>query len=509
MASVFDMYYDLEEAAGSPDPMVQRYIPIAAGTCLELFYRQVGRYRFNPKMYQHTPFDLRVTAADIPEVARTMARLDPADLFWADRAVQSVDDMRSIQSELHMESVFKGDPQLLDATHYLYHIRNEMVHGAGTRRYDPRLVLRTVRRHIEKSLAQMQPLPAVFLLRGGARAEMRGDGDAAASLYRRAMEEADRLDADPSARHVIAGKALEGLGSGGEAFGRYERAVAANPRSASAHAAAGRMLAHGGSHAEALAAYGRAVEINPGYARAHIGMGNVLRRLDRGQEALDSYGRAAEADPASAEAHMAAGALHESKGREQEALDSYGRAAEADPASAEAHMAAGALHESKGREQEALDSYGRAAEADPKSARAHIAAGKVHESKGREQEALYSYRRAAEADPKSARAHIAAGKVHESKGREQEALYSYRRAAEADPSYAKAHVAAGMLNEAIGNTPESKSGYSAAAGLSGATEPAGGALAWALKRQGRPSEVDDIIRDIRSSRRRDHDDRRE
>ena len=156
-----------------------------------------------------------------------------------------------------------------------------------------------------------------------------------------------------------------------------------------------------------------------------------------------------------------------------------------------------------------MDSYGRAAEADPKSARAHIAAGKVHESKGREQEALYSYRRAAEADPKSARAHIAAGKVHESKGREQEALYSYRRAAEADPSYAKAHVAAGMLNEAIGNTPESKSGYSAAAGLAGATEPAGGALAWALKRQGRPSEVDDIIRDIRSSRRRDHDDRRE
>ena len=69
--------------------------------------------------------------------------------------------------------------------------------------------------------------------------------------------------------------------------------------------------------------------------------------------------------------------------------------------------------------------------------------------------------------------------------------------------------AAGMLNEAIGSMPESKSGYSAAAGLAGAAAPAGGALAWALKRHGRPSEADEIIRGIRRSRLRGRDDRRE
>ena len=74
-----------------------------------------------------------------------MARLDPADLFRADRAVQSAGDTRSIQSELRMKGAFKGDPQLLGATHRLYHIRNEVVHGAGARRRGPRLALRTGR----------------------------------------------------------------------------------------------------------------------------------------------------------------------------------------------------------------------------------------------------------------------------------------------------------------------------------------------------------------------------
>lgn len=69
--------------------------------------------------------------------------------------------------------------------------------------------------------------------------------------------------------------------------------------------------------------------------------------------------------------------------------------------------------------------------------------------------------------------------------------------------------AAGMLNEAIGSMPESKSRYSAAAGLAGSSEPAGGALAWARKRPGRPSEADEIIRGIRRSRLRSRDDRSE
>ena len=39
MAYALDVYYDLEEGIDSSDALAQRYIPIAAGTCLELFYR--------------------------------------------------------------------------------------------------------------------------------------------------------------------------------------------------------------------------------------------------------------------------------------------------------------------------------------------------------------------------------------------------------------------------------------------------------------------------------------
>lgn len=58
MARVLDMYYDLDEAVDSPDPFVQRHLPIAACTCLELFYRQVGRRVFDPKKHMHTAVNL-------------------------------------------------------------------------------------------------------------------------------------------------------------------------------------------------------------------------------------------------------------------------------------------------------------------------------------------------------------------------------------------------------------------------------------------------------------------
>ena len=104
---------------------------------------------------------------------------------------------------------------------------------------------------------------------------------------------------------------------------------------------------------------------------------------------------------------------------------------------------------------------------------------------------------------------MAAGKIHESEGRYVEALGSYRRAARADPSSAEAHMAAGALNEGLDSLPESMAGYNAAAGIAGAEELVGGAQARVLKRQGRLSDEDDMIRHIKRSRRGQHDDGKE
>ena len=527
MAYALDMYYDLEEGIDSSDALAQRYIPIAAGTCLELFYRQVGQRMFDPRTRMYTAVSLSIAPADLAELGRTIPLLGPADLFWLDRRIQGVDDIKSVLDELDLSSPFKGNPALLEGTHLLFSIRNDRVHGMGTRRHDRRQTLQTVRDHVEKILRQMPPLFAVFLLLGGIRADLRGDGKAAAALYSRAASEADKSDADVSVRHVIAGKAAEGLGRRDEAMGRYKKAISADPGNANAHAAMGCLFARERRDEDALAEYDKAVKIEPAYANAHMGRGSVLLRLGRPADALASYRRAAEADPSHAEAHVAAGRIHESQGRPADALASYRRAAEADPSHAGAHAAAGRIHESQGRPADALASYRRAAEADPSHAEAHAAAGRIHESQGRPADALASYRRAAEADPSHAEAHVAAGRIHESQGRPADALASYRRAAEADPSHAgahaaagrinesqgrpadalasyrraaeadpshaEAHAAAGMLNEVINNLPESMSGYDAAAGLADAKTPVKGARARILERQGRVDDMDDIL----------------
>ena len=229
----------------------------------------MGQRRFDTRASMYAPVNISITLSEWDEFLRIAPMLGHADIFWHNRKIQGVDDIVSVLDELGMENVFKGDPRLHGATHRMYIVRNDYAHGRGTLRYDPDEIVWTVRRHIEKALAQMPPLLAVFLLHGAKRAQMRGDAMAADALYRRAAEAADAADADPSARHVIAGKAAEGRGMRGEAIARYEKAVEAGPANAGAHAALGCILAQAGRYGEALAEYDRAVEIEPSYANAH------------------------------------------------------------------------------------------------------------------------------------------------------------------------------------------------------------------------------------------------
>ena len=110
MAMVFDVYCDMEEDVDKPYRAIEWYFSIAGTTCVELLYRQVGQHKFDPTDRMDTPVYLRVTAADLPELAKTIPRLGPADLIWLDRPVRGIDDIRQIQDELKMRSVFEDDP---------------------------------------------------------------------------------------------------------------------------------------------------------------------------------------------------------------------------------------------------------------------------------------------------------------------------------------------------------------------------------------------------------------
>jgi len=489
MARVLDMYYDLVEAVDSPDEFTQRHLPIAACTCLELFYRQVGRRVFDPKMHMHTAVNLSITPADLPELERIASLLAPADLFWIDRRIQSVEDIQSALDDMGLSSPFAGNAVLLDDTHLLYIVRNDCAHGMGTRRYARHLIPQTVCANIDAILVQLPPLLAAFRLLGGIRAGARGDEAAAAAFCCEAIKLADESNSDPSMRHVIAGKAEERLGRRGEALSRYKRAVLSDPGNAGAHAALGCLLAQEGRDEDALAEYGKAVEIEPGYANAHMGRGSILLHLGRPAEAIESYHLAALADPSNAEAHIAAGRVHLSQGRPAEAIESYRLAALADPSNAEAHIAAGRVHMSQGRPAEAIESYRLAALADPSNAEAHIAAGRVHLSQGRPAEAIESYRLAALADPSNAGAHIAAGAVHESQGRPAEAIESYRLASRTDPSSARPHIAAGRVYMSQGRPAEAIESYRLAALADPSSARPHIAAGAVHESQGRPAEA--------------------
>lgn len=110
MAMMFDVYYDMEEDVDKPYRAIEWYFSIAGTTCVELLYKQVGQHKFDPTDRMDTPVYLRVTAADLPELAKTIPRLGPSDLIWLDRPVRGIDDIRQIQDELKMRSVFKDDP---------------------------------------------------------------------------------------------------------------------------------------------------------------------------------------------------------------------------------------------------------------------------------------------------------------------------------------------------------------------------------------------------------------
>ena len=117
---------------------------------------------FDPKKFMYTTVSLNIAPADLGELRRVAPLLGPADLFWHDRRIQSVNDINSVIDELGMVSPFKGNPRLLDGTHLLYVVRNDYVHGMKIKRYGRYYILWTVRGHIEGALRQMPPMLAVF-----------------------------------------------------------------------------------------------------------------------------------------------------------------------------------------------------------------------------------------------------------------------------------------------------------------------------------------------------------
>jgi tetratricopeptide (TPR) repeat protein len=100
----------------------------------------------------------------------------------------------------------------------------------------------------------------------------------------------------------------------------YTRAVALDPRHASARVNLGRWLQEDGHPELAVAEYRAALAAQPGHPTAAFNLGTALEELGRRAEAIEAYRRALQADDRFADAHFNLARLYEKSGRRAAAL---------------------------------------------------------------------------------------------------------------------------------------------------------------------------------------------
>lgn len=100
----------------------------------------------------------------------------------------------------------------------------------------------------------------------------------------------------------------------------YARAVALDPRHASARVNLGRLLQDAGRAAEAAEQYRAALAARPRHPTAAFNLGTALEDLGRRLEAIEAYREALEADDGFADAHFNLARLYEQTGRRAAAL---------------------------------------------------------------------------------------------------------------------------------------------------------------------------------------------
>jgi tetratricopeptide (TPR) repeat protein len=136
-------------------------------------------------------------------------------------------------------------------------------------------------------LAQMAPFPVERTIDGadwfsqGLEAEERGELQAAAELYARALE----VSPEPEVFFNL-GNVLYELGREAQAAERYLQAVEADPEFAEAWNNLGNSLAAIGRLEDALKAYRMALSLEPDYPEPRCNLATVLDRMGRPAEAL-------------------------------------------------------------------------------------------------------------------------------------------------------------------------------------------------------------------------------
>jgi len=270
----------------------------------------------------------------------------------------------------------------------------------------------------------------------GLAALMRGDCEAGASHFRRAIALRD----DVAAYHCNLGEALRRQGDLESAAQSCRRAIAIKGDYVEAHANLGACLVGLHRLEQAHGSLQRALFLHPDDPSLIVRMADCLQQLGRAQEAHAAYRRALELDPRLAVGHAHLGALLLALGLPEQALEHCRQAVALGPESGIAHANLGRCLVALEQIDEAMDAYADARERLPQSAPLCCSIGEVWQEVGELQEAELWFERALEHDPDRLETRLGLADVWRRQSRLDEALAAYRHILDQAPRMFLAHL---------------------------------------------------------------------
>lgn len=194
-----------------------------------------------------------------------------------------------------------------------------------------------------------------------------------------------------------------------EALVELEKAIEADPATASYYRTRATIRRYQGNYADAIADQKKAVELSKDKAFELVELSNMYTQMGDNAKAIDSLNDALKTDPSSKGAYKSLVALLAKEKRFDELVDAYKNAIKGQPKDAALHFNLAETLHALGEEDEAIEHYKEAANLDQKDARPHRRIGAIYSARRDFEKAEEAHRRALNINPGSVQDLVALG----------------------------------------------------------------------------------------------------
>jgi protein O-GlcNAc transferase len=367
----------------------------------------------------------------------SLARAEPGGRRPIELALQHHQSGRLAEAEALYREVLAGDPEDVDALHFLGVI--------ALQRGDPLRAAEMISRALARNAGNA---PAHNNL--GTALSAQGKAKEALVCFLDALA----LQPDYADAMCNLGGALMVLGDPERAAACLRRALAITPTLPEARSRLETLLQDRQRELEALAR--DEAGLRPDDVDAHVSLGKRFRAYGELDKAVACCQRALLLAPGSPLALYHLGNALNSAGRHGEAIACYRKALEGKPDFPDALVNLGTALYGQGELDEAIACCERALALDARIPEAHFTLGNGRKDQGRFDEAAARYESALALDPGLAAAYVNLGNVVVKQGRPGSALVYFRKAAVLEPGMIEAHYNLGMAAYQAGDFPLAK-----------------------------------------------------